>query len=77
MKRIFPVLVYFLLVNWTANAQLAAGVYVTNIKCADSCTGTAVMNVTGGVPPYYYNWSNLILVKYVMDKKVYQNLLFR
>ena len=57
MKRIFPVLVYFLLVNWTANAQLAAGVYVTNIKCADSCTGTAVMNVTGGVPPYYYNWS--------------------
>ena len=57
MKRILPVLAYFLLVNWTANAQLAAGVYVTYIKCADSCTGTAAVNVTGGVPPYYYNWS--------------------
>ena len=40
-------------------AQLNVNITNTNVDCFGANNGTATANVTGGVQPYTYNWSNM------------------
>jgi hypothetical protein len=40
------------------NAQLTLTLTPSNVNCEGLKTGQIVANVTGGVPPYQYKWSN-------------------
>ena len=39
------------------NAPVVSG-SPTDVSCAGGCTGSVQVNITGGTPPYQYNWSS-------------------
>ena len=47
----------FLLVATISNAQLTVTLTPNNVNCEGLRTGQITANVTGGVPPYHYDWS--------------------
>jgi len=48
----------FLLLATISNAQLTVTLTPNNVNCEGLRTGQITANVTGGVPPYQYKWSN-------------------
>jgi len=48
-------------VTITQPAQLVVTINKTNETSSGACNGQAIANVTGGVPPYYYQWSNNVV----------------
>ncbi len=48
----------FILMAIASNAQLTVTLTPSNVNCEGLRTGQITANVTGGVPPYQYKWSN-------------------
>ncbi len=45
-------------INLTQPDPLQIDVLTTKVPCLEACIGSAIANVTGGTPSYFYNWSN-------------------
>ena len=57
-KLLFTLGILFVLTQIT-QAQLSVEIInVTHPTCYATCDGTAIISVTGGVPPYTFSWSN-------------------
>lgn len=59
MKKL-SVLFLIMLSGLTISAQVVVTISSsTNVTCFGACNGSATATVTGGTPPYMYQWSNL------------------
>lgn len=53
----FPSYAYIVQFTICDSTILTSNIVASHINCTDSCTGTAKVLTTGGVPPYTYSWS--------------------
>jgi hypothetical protein len=57
MKRLVLSLILFLFIAVNAMATCNATVSTTPVACDGQCNGTAILNPSGGTPPYTYIWN--------------------
>ncbi len=58
LKKSLLLPIALLLLALNASAQLTVTLTPSNVNCEGLRTGQITANVTGGVPPYQYKWSN-------------------
>ncbi len=58
MKQILLVIIVFLTFTFSAFSQCTMSISHTDILCWYNYDGTATVNITSGVPPFSYQWSN-------------------